>query len=186
MDELRIRKFQASDQGGVSALYASGIDGYNHIPFVGATYAWYLRKRLSPEGDMSNVQSVYMDNSDRDKSNFWVAEYDSKIVGCIGAVPSTSDKYAEDYVELIRMIVSAECRKMNVGRRLVKTLEDWAIEVGYKRVYLLTFSALVEPNILYQKCGYALTEEEDFDVSDKLGLPDTTNIAVAHYTKALV
>lgn len=183
MKEVKFRKFEEKDQAGVADLYASGMHGYAHIPFVGQSYAWYIERRLRPDGDMRNVQSVYMDAGG--KSCFWVAEYEDRIVGCIGAVPSTSEKYGSGFVELVRMIVSAECRKMAIGSRLVAVMESWAIEEGYRGVYLLTFGALPEPAILYPKCGYSLIEEVDFDVADKLELQQPTYIKVTHYTKQL-
>jgi len=183
MKEVTFRKFEENDQAGVSDLYASGMHGYAHIPIVGQCYAWYIERRLRPDGDMSNVQSVYMNAGHN--SCFWVAEYDNQIVGCIGAVPSTSAKYGSGYVELVRVIVSTDCRKMAVGSRLITVLETWAREEGYLGVYLLTFGALPEPAILYPKCGYEIVEEEDFDVADKLELQQPTYIKVTHYTKSL-
>lgn len=183
MNEVSFRKFEEKDQDGVGSLYASGMHGYAHIPIVGESYAWYIERRLQPDGDMRNVQTVYMNAGC--KSCFWVAEYDNKIVGCIGAVPSTSEKYGSGYAELVRMIVSPACRKMAIGSRLIAVLESWAREEGYLGVYLLTFGALPEPAILYPKCGYALVEEEDFDVADKLELQQPTHIKVTHYIKVL-
>ena len=185
MSEIIFREFKEDDQEAVADLYRSGMHGYDHIPLAGPCYAWYVERRLRRDGDMSNIMSVYMQNFP-DRGGFWVAEYERKIVGCIGAVPSTHEKYSAGYVELVRMIVSNDCRKMAVGSRLVTKLEAWAKSVGYTGVYCWTFQALPEANLLYPKCGYFLAEEENFDVSEKLELSQPALIVITLYTKALL
>lgn len=183
--EVICRQFRPEDQDAVGRLYFSGLHIYDHLPIVGETYAWYIRNRLEPTGDMSNVQSTYM--SYGELKCFWVAELRGEIVGCVGAIPSTSTKFSEGYVELVRMIVSNSCRGMGIGTMLLRELETWAVRRGYSHVYLLTFSELAEPCALYRKCGFVLAEEEDFDVSDKVinqqdGPPV---VKVAHFIKKI-
>ncbi|KAF8819121.1 acetyltransferase, GnaT family protein [Cardiosporidium cionae] len=58
-----------------------------------------------------------------------------KIVGCIGLAP-----YKEDptIAHLVRLVVSLESRRMRVGSRLLKQLENFAIETGYRELRLYT------------------------------------------------
>jgi GNAT superfamily N-acetyltransferase len=154
MSSVSIRKFDSNDQDTVHALYLSGAEGYTGIPIVGQCYSWFIRDKLKPDGDMSNIQSYFMANIN--KSCFWVAELDDKIVGFVGAIPSSCLKFCENCVELERMFVSPTVRQLGVGRGLIATLEFWAKEQGYENIYLSTLGALTEPNQLYPKCGFIL------------------------------
>lgn len=102
----------------------------------------------------------------------------------MGAVSTT--KYTEDHAELVRMFVSPECRKMAIGARLISTLEAWAKEAGYAKIYLSTLGALVEPNQLYPKSGFVLMEAEDVDISGAIGVPSPAIVVGNHYVKTIV
>jgi GNAT superfamily N-acetyltransferase len=180
-DDVCYRTFKVEDQVAVRDLYRSGMNGYAHIPIVGECYAWYIKQRVSAEGDMSNVWDTYMCNDG--KSCFWVALYRGQVVGCVGAIPCKNASYGTKTIELVRMIVSSDCRNRSIGKGLLATLQKWALDVGYSRIYLLTFSALETPNILYRKCGFLLDAEEDFEVSDKVGSIEPAYVVVAHYIK---
>lgn len=183
-DDVVIREFQACDQEQVHALYSIAMNGYLHIPIAGQCYAWFVEDKLKPEGDMSNVQRIYM--GDKAKGNFWVASFDGKIVGCVGAVPTS--KYSPDHIELVRMFVSPECRKKSVGAKLVEALEVWAKCSGFEHIYLSTLGALEEPNFFYPKQGFVLAEAEDYDISDRRldGVQFGTTIVVNHYVKNIM
>ncbi|KAF8820726.1 acetyltransferase, GnaT family protein [Cardiosporidium cionae] len=58
-----------------------------------------------------------------------------KIVGCIGLAP-----YKEDptIAHLVRLVVSLESRRMRIGSRLLKQLENFASEAGYRELRLYT------------------------------------------------
>ena len=183
MCDPTVRKFELADQSEVASLYRSGMNGYQAYPITGQCYAWFVNDKLKPEGDMSNIQSVFMSNAEEKKSCFWVAVDEGKIVGCVGAVPTT--KYTDDHIELVRMFVSPECRKKTIGYKLVETLEVWARDAGFKKIYLSTLADLVEPNHFYPKCGFVLTEEEEFDVSGNLNLPPPAIVLGNHYVKTL-
>lgn len=181
--EVVFRKFKPDDQDAVHALYRSGMNGYLHIPTAGQCYANFINDKLKPEGDMSNIQAHFMDRPGS-KSCFWVAELNGALVGCVGAVPTS--KYSEDHVELERMFVSPDCRKMAIGARLVGVLEEWAKEAGYTNIYISTLGALTEPNKLYPKCGFVLKEADDVDISEFIGVPSPAIVVENHYVKAIV
>lgn len=181
-DDVVIRLFEEGDQEAVSALYLSARDGYMHLPIAGECYAWFVDDKLKPDGDMSNVQTIFM--ADQTQGSFWVAIHQGKMVGCVGAIPTT--KYSEDHTELIRMYVSPECRGKSVGGRLIAELEAWSKLNGYKHIYLSTLALFPAPNYLYPKMGFKLAEAEDLDISARLStVPAGTTITVNHYVKAL-
>lgn len=118
------------------------------------------------------------------KRCMWVAEYDGKIVGMIGAVPST--KYnPNEYLELVRMSVSPTCRNMGVGSKLIKVLEDWAVQEGYKHVNLFTLEKMFLAVALYTRNGYEVKEMESRDVTKEIGAQEQTSINMLHFVKDL-
>lgn len=184
MTDLIIRQFERRDQQEVAILYKSGMGAYDNIPIISDCTKWFVNDKLQPGGDMSNVYLHYIhDLPNGKKRNFWVAELNGNIMGVVGAIPST--KYSEDCIELVRMSVSPTCRKMGVGSRLIKTLEDWAKENGYNLVNLSTLEKMHLAVELYTKNGYKLTEQESFDAALSLNLPEPTPITVNHFFKDL-
>ena len=79
---------------------------------------------------------------------FVLARIDDDVVGC-GAL-----KCCNDHAEIKRMWVSGSARRMGVGRRIVRRLEEIATENGYSLIRLETNGALVEAQKLYASSGY--------------------------------
>ena len=63
---------------------------------------------------MGNIYETYIG---KDKSNFWVAELEGQVIGCVGALP---DPKNNDSCELIRMSVDSDIRRRGVGSLLIK------------------------------------------------------------------
>lgn len=171
MDCVLIRKFEPADQSTVRSMYRACMNQYDHLGLAGLCYSSFVEQMTAPDGDMSNIQKVFMESKNEKKSCFWVAVIDGKIVGFVGAKPTT--KFSADYVELVRMLVLPESRQHGVGRKLVKALEDWAIQEGYRNIHLTCITLLDESNKFYAKCGFFLRETEEFDVSEQVGIPST-------------
>ena len=186
MSKLIIRQFLPGDQAKLSELYRTGMDVYKDIPIISDCTKWFVDDKLKPGGDVSDVQKHFMETSvNEKKKTFWVAVLNEKLVGCVGAIPST--KYNPDkYCELVRMSVSAECRKVGIASRMIKVLEDWAREEGYEYVNLSTLQKMQLAVQLYTKNGYTLREEEQHNIMERLKTPEPTFITVHHFEKSLV
>jgi GNAT superfamily N-acetyltransferase len=181
MGEVTVRYFLDSDQPKVAALYKSGENSYIGIPVVGECYRWFVNNKVGDGGDVADIRKYFM--SDPGKTCFWVAELDSEIVGFVGAIRST--RFGDDHVELLRMFVSPDVRKKAIGVKLVRTVEEWARDAGYKHVYLSTLAGFPGANVLYRKCGYDLAEAVDIDVTKELEALMPTTVCVNHYVKSL-
>lgn len=179
MSEVTIRLFTPNDQNIVAALYKSGENAHIEIPIVGQCYKWFVNDKLKDDGDISNIETVFM--SDSKKGGFWIAEFEGNIVGFVGAYPST--RFTEDYIEIVRMFVSPEVRGKLIGTKLLQAIEEWAIALGYKNMYLTTLAGFPAANVLYPKCGFTLYEGVNIDVTDVLNADTTTTVCVNHYTK---
>jgi len=72
-------------------------------------------------------------------------------VGC-GALK----KYEEGTVEIKRMFVLDSCRGKGIATTILKGLENWAKELGFKETILETGKNQPAALNLYKKCGYTL------------------------------
>ena len=81
---------------------------------------------------------------------FLVATTDSgKIVGCISYRQINTDT-----VEMHRLAVDGEFRKLSIGQKLVQALIDTAKENGYDVLYLETSNAQMNARRLYERMNF--------------------------------
>lgn len=69
--------------------------------------------------------------------------------------------YNEDTIEIKRMFVPLSKRGKGVAVHLLKELETWALELGYKYAILETGSKFPEAIRLYEKSGYYVIPNYD-------------------------
>jgi len=78
-----------------------------------------------------------------------VAHQDESAVGC-GAFK----KFTDESVEIKRMFVRPENRGQGIAVEILKELENWAAEIGFKSAVLETGKKQPEAIRLYAKSGY--------------------------------
>jgi predicted GNAT family N-acyltransferase len=88
-----------------------------------------------------------------------VAAKDSDVVGNVTLVP-----YTQDTIRLRHMIVDPALRKQNLGRKLIRTAEQVALDNGFTAIELYAREVAVD---FYRKCGYEIFG----DPLMKLGIP---------------
>lgn len=74
---------------------------------------------------------------------------ENKALGC-GAIKPFDEKT----MEVKRMFVEKKARGKGFAKAILKELETWAIEKGYKKCTLETGKRQIEAVQLYHKCGY--------------------------------
>ena len=146
---VHIRQYRLTDETPVQDLFASGL-----IEFSGEV-EHDVRKYIdnSLKQDMGDILTHYLSHP---RSNFWVSEFDSQVVGIVGIQPT--DKVYE--AELRRMSVSSLVRRNGIGRRLLETTEDFCREQGYRRIGLSTVDILKPALEMYKSHGYTTVKEE--------------------------
>ena len=78
-----------------------------------------------------------------------VAKTEGQPVGC-----GCFKKFDPDTVEMKRMFVKPENRRMGVASRILAELEDWAAGLGFSKAILETGKKQAEAIHLYKKSGY--------------------------------
>lgn len=187
---VRIRRFERADQSEVSAFYRTAFSTYtkeNTIPEVVGLSSWFISDKLKEGGDMSDVCQLYTENEDKRKC-FWVAvELETnKVVGCVGAIPSTEFD-PNEYMELVRMGVDPTFRKAKIGSRLLRQVEEWGIENSCKYVNLSTLDGMLPACGFYKSNGYTVDHivplEPEKIVSAEFLAGNVVN--VVHFVKCL-
>lgn len=160
---VKIRQFNAlTDQETVLELYRNGLYSYteeNSSPELANVCRHLVEGRCRENGDMFNVEKYYQTGDPR--RNFFVAEDENgRIVGCVGAIPST-EYDPDEFMELTRMSVDNNFRGGGVGTKLVQEFENWAKSHGYKHLNLTTLHEMHAARNLYFKNGFSLVPEKE-------------------------
>ncbi len=82
-----------------------------------------------------------------------MALYDNSIVGTVAAVPKGEGLYVRS------MAVLPAARGHRIGELLLRSVEDFALAQGYKRMFLSTTPFLDRAIRLYEKWGFRRTDE---------------------------
>ncbi|XP_008300200.1 N-acetyltransferase 8-like 2 [Stegastes partitus] len=115
-------------------------------------YDSYVRERLRT--DMQDIVGNYLSRPD---DCYWVAEAEVdgsvQVLGMVAVAAKHNGK--EEYGELFRMIISPECRRLGLGRRLTQTVVDFCKERGFSKVVLETSTTQTPAVALYEKLGFS-------------------------------
>lgn len=88
-------------------------------------------------------------------SGVWLAYEGRDVLGCIALRPLPQ---LEQAGEIKRMYVRPEARGQGIAERLLKALEEYAVQAGYQTLYLDTKDDLTTAIRFYQRHGYEACE----------------------------
>jgi putative acetyltransferase len=97
--------------------------------------------------DVIEVEEAYL----RVGGEFWVVEQDAVIVGTAAYQPITRGNQA---VEIRKMYLLPEVRRLGLGRYLLQALEKAIALRDYQEIWLETVTILKEAVELYERNGY--------------------------------
>jgi len=83
---------------------------------------------------------------------YWIAEYNGKIVGGSGVYPT--DGLPEGCCEVVKLYLLPEARGIGLGKRLIQQCFESAKRFGFSTVYLETMPELNMAVGLYEQCGF--------------------------------
>lgn len=84
--------------------------------------------------------------------DFWVAEWEGKIVGCCAL-----HLFGADLAEIKSLAVAESHQNIGIGRRLVQACVAEALQIGIPRLFCLTYE--VE---FFQRCGFRVVDRAQF------------------------
>lgn len=103
-----------------------------------------------PDGadkDVLEVEDYYLDNG----GEFWVIEYQNKVVGTSAYYPI---ERGENAVEIRKMYLLPKARGLGLGKYLLQQLEAAISCGGFKQIWIETATVLTEAVKLYESNGY--------------------------------
>ncbi|TDE17608.1 GNAT family N-acetyltransferase [Dyadobacter psychrotolerans] len=87
-----------------------------------------------------------------EKSKYFVAELDGRLVGGAGLFPT--EGLPDDTLELVKMYLLPEARSIGLGKKLILTCVETAVANGYKKIYLETMNELQKAVQTYNRLGF--------------------------------
>lgn len=108
--------------------------------------------------DLNEINGT--EQADYDKHNILdyietvILVYKDKIPVACGAFK----KYSQNSVEIKRIFVDVDYRRKGFSKLIMKELESWAFDKGYKKAILETGKQQIAAIQLYQSSGYTITE----------------------------
>ncbi|TDH65710.1 hypothetical protein CCR75_005366 [Bremia lactucae] len=157
-DNVIIRAFQPEDLAAVRAVFE-----ITHLEFGKDSRAvrQFVANRLrGPCGDMFDVTQAFQTPTSAgiQISGFWVAEWNQKVVGCVGVKPLNRSSITQDdewSAELCRLSVTQAVRRRGVATALIKGAETFAVSCGaFDKICLETIGTMKGSQQLYCSLGY--------------------------------
>ena len=144
MTETNFRHVTTSDLSEVAALMHESFVEYRSLYTEDAFLA------TTPNAEQIAVRMT--------EGPVWVAEYDASIVGTVSVVPRGDDLYIRG------MAVLPHARGLQLGRLLLKQVEDFARAQNHKRLVLSTTPFLLRAIRLYERAGFQRSDEGPHDL----------------------
>src|SRR5580765_4987764 len=88
-----------------------------------------------------------------DKGPMWLAIANGEVVGTVSGLPEEERFYIRS------MAIKPSAQRGGIGQRLLETLETFARDAGYKKLYLYTTFVLPGAKRLYEKNGFYVLRE---------------------------
>jgi DNA-binding MarR family transcriptional regulator/N-acetylglutamate synthase-like GNAT family acetyltransferase len=127
------------------------------------------------EALVAEIAGNFIKNFDAEFERAWVAEQDSKVVGCVFIV-----RVSAQIAKLRLLYVEPEARGLGIGRRLVQDCIRFARAKGYKTLTLWTNDVLVAARHVYLSAGFQLVREEPNQAFGKDLISQTWELALEH------
>ena len=83
----------------------------------------------------------------------WIAEKNGKAVGTVSGMPDGDRFYIRS------MAIRPSEQRGGIGQRLLDALESYAVEAGFRKLYLYTTFVLPGAKRLYEKNGFYILRE---------------------------
>ncbi len=98
------------------------------------------------------TDNLYQLFSSTDKSIYFVAEENGKILGGGGIFPT--ENLPEGFCELVKMYLTKNARGKGLGRKMLEHCLQAAKDLGYTTVYLESMPELSTALKVYEKLGF--------------------------------
>ena len=107
----------------------------------------------TPEAFVATISSPGRIRLRLSEGPIWVALQGAVVIGTVSVAPKGDALYVRG------MAVDPVARGSGIGRELMKRIEEYATERGFRRLYLSTTPFLIGAIRLYENCGFVRNED---------------------------
>ena len=116
---------------------------------------------LSIEQTLQNIHSVLQSKDHR----AFVAEYENKIVGWIGASQAIMIEVIP-HCEINGLVINQDHRGMGIGKLLIDKVKEWAKEKNNNKIGLHCNVKRTEAHLFYEHLGFAeIKQQKNFVIN---------------------
>ncbi len=121
------------------------------------------RHSTTDRPDLNQIKEIYQD----DNGNFWVALKEGRVIGTIGLINQGKDK-----ASMHRFCVKKEFRgrEKGVSAKLYSAFLEFAVNRGYKKIFLGTTSDAEAAIKFYERNGFVKIDFAPEDLAKRLYL----------------
>lgn len=142
---MKLRRIEKSDNKKIADIIRSNLKAVG-LDIPGTAYY---------DESLDNLSEYYLE--DPQKRFYYIATDDEgKVIGGVGIADI---RLFDDCAELQKLYLSDEAKGNGFSRLMMKSAENKALELGYKRIYLETHTVLEAAISLYEKLGYKCIEK---------------------------
>ena len=145
---LDYRRITTADDAAIAKIIRTNLEALQ-LDIPGTAYF---------DQELDHLSAYY--NSDEEKRNYFIATDEAgKVIGGVGVAEFTN---IAGCAELQKLYLSDAAKGKGLSKELVALAEQWAKQVGYKKLYLETHSNLTVAMKLYDKLGFKQLPKPDF------------------------
>jgi len=116
-----------------------------------------MKSFYTPEALTATIPNAEEIRERFDEGAIWAAETGGEIVGTVSVVAEGEKLYIRS------MAILPSAQGLGIGRRLLETIEKFAVENGFKSLFLYTTHFLSSAIRLYEQNGFEHSGEGDAD-----------------------
>ncbi len=153
---IEIHLYRSRDYEAVREVFSHAQDdfvqSYLHSDSDRREFSDYVVGALAR--DLADIQRSYLEHPG---SNFWVADQDGGMVGCIGAYQRSHEE-----AEIRRLAVRRDARRLGIASQLLDQAEEFCRDYGYARTIAWTYNHMPGAIAFLRNRGYREIEEHAF------------------------
>ena len=136
---MEYREICGADDAALAAIIRSNLKAHG-LDIPGTAYF---------DSHLDHLSEFYL--ADRTKRFYMIVAEGGEIVGGVGLAELD---FIADCAELQKLYLTDQVKGRGTGYEMIRRIEDKARELGYKKMYLETHTALPAAIHIYEKSGY--------------------------------
>ena len=137
---MKYRHIKPSDDGQIAKIIRDNLKA-NHLDIPGTVYF---------DSNLDHISDFYL--SDPAKRDYYIWTDDEGTV--IGGIGLAEFEGFDECSELQKLYLADEAKGDHLGYDMIRLIEERAVELGYRQMYLETHTNLTAAIHIYEKCGY--------------------------------